>query len=430
MARPGVSDDGTTEQLLQFIYAVPVGLILTDPDGRVRNMNPTANSILASLARGVPPQNIYEALAPAISDLRQRIQSHDGVGIAVDNIDFAVPGRAENRTYALSVHVLFDKDLAFVLSDVTERVRQRFEIFRRERQLRSIVDTVHNHMIVLLDEQLRIQEYNRSIQRLTGCGEDVVGQPVSVLFRDELDLPALRAAAERAGWAEIDGKMVSADESESWWGESVLSRIPDKGSSTLGFALVTREATDRRRREMELRQEADHDVLTGLYNRRFFDATFARAVEDACEKEAALSLCILDIDHFKGVNDNYGHPVGDVALRAISTRLGTALRSNDVLARVGGEEFAIILPNTPESDALHIAERCRRIIEADPVKASDALEVHLTISIGVTSLNAGNGSASKLFAEADEALYEAKNSGRNCVKMARGHTDVPRVFVP
>jgi diguanylate cyclase (GGDEF)-like protein/PAS domain S-box-containing protein len=370
---------------------------------------------MSTLNAGAVPTNAFEALASVSTDLAQRAENHPQPGVIAEALDFTLPGRRQQRVMSLSVNRLAGGDLAFVISDVTERVRQRRELSRRERQLRSIFESVHNHMIVLLDETLRIQEFNASIKRLSGKGPEVVGEPMGVLFADTLDLPALRLATEEAGWVEIEEQMHGPSES-TWWGDSILTRIPDNASNTIGFALVTREVTARREREMTLLDRAYRDTLTELPNRRRFDELFIEEFERAKRSGKPLSLCVMDIDHFKQVNDVHGHPVGDQVLTEVATRLSGSVRGADVVARVGGEEFALIAPGTDATGVIHVAERCRTAVAASLVGVSDQLSLPITVSVGTATFTDNLASASDLYSQADQALYFAKKMGRNRVE--------------
>jgi len=158
----------------------------------------------------------------------------------------------------------------------------------------------------------------------------------------------------------------------------------------------------------ELEHLATRDPLTGCYNRRFLfkalNTHFAR--ETALQKEYCVIM--LDIDHFKRINDTYGHGVGDDVIRAVCEKSQTVLRSEDVLARFGGEEFCILLPEMTPERAMKIAESCRELIASTPIEG-----VSVTSSFGVASLTFGAGTPNELVLQADQALYASKNAGRN-----------------
>lgn len=157
------------------------------------------------------------------------------------------------------------------------------------------------------------------------------------------------------------------------------------------------------------------DELTGLYNRRHLvNAAFA-ALTQSERDETPLSLLLLDIDHFKHINDNYGHPTGDEVLRQMSQILRQHSRPSDTLARIGGEEFCLLMPNTSTHDALQVADRLRHEVEANELSGLP-LDANPTISIGVTTGAGGALSFEQLYSLADQALYQAKSLGRNRVE--------------
>ncbi len=181
-----------------------------------------------------------------------------------------------------------------------------------------------------------------------------------------------------------------------------------------GFVLMISDVTEQKTLELELRRLATTDPLTGLFNRRQFTLLGQRALEEHRQKKADLAVLALDIDHFKAINDTYGHAAGDEALKSVSRVLHAALRGADVIGRLGGEEFGVVLTNTHQQAALSTAERLRRAIELEVVE-SEGQQIRLTTSIGLTDLQAGDVSLEGLMKRADAALYDAKKSGRNRV---------------
>jgi diguanylate cyclase (GGDEF)-like protein len=166
-----------------------------------------------------------------------------------------------------------------------------------------------------------------------------------------------------------------------------------------------------------------NDGLTGLMNARHFRATLDREVDRASRTGEPCALLMVDVDHFKTVNDTYGHPAGDVVLQAIAQRLKENLRPMDTVARYGGEEFALILPNTLPTSLPKIAERVRSRIAGHPFELGTGELIQATVSIGgACSLPWLSGKAGALLEEADRQLYKAKTSGRNRVSC-----DIPSV---
>ncbi|MGD9367917.1 MAG: GGDEF domain-containing protein [Desulfobacteraceae bacterium] len=177
-------------------------------------------------------------------------------------------------------------------------------------------------------------------------------------------------------------------------------------------------ARELREANRKLRRLATTDGLTGLYNHRAFQDILHRRVSEANRHGRSLSMMMLDLDHFKSVNDKHGHPVGDAVLKAISTRITAMLRSEDIFARYGGEEFAVILPETTIKGAIQLAERIRMAI-ADLVVKINGASLNVTVSAGISANHPGQGDCDKaaLIEAADRALYMAKNAGRNVVRV-------------
>jgi diguanylate cyclase (GGDEF)-like protein/PAS domain S-box-containing protein len=185
-----------------------------------------------------------------------------------------------------------------------------------------------------------------------------------------------------------------------------LARNPD--GSTLGWVSTIRDVSRRHDYEAELERLATHDPLTGLANRRLFEQRLEQELADAIRHERSLAVAILDLDRFKDVNDQHGHPVGDRALRETAMRLESVQRKGELFARVGGEEFAWILPEVDSHGAWAAVERARHAISDVPFEGIG----HLTISIGV-GLRSELEDSAALYERADQSLYRAKRDGRN-----------------
>ena len=206
----------------------------------------------------------------------------------------------------------------------------------------------------------------------------------------------MRTASGKTFWASLSGQRLRYD-----------------GQDALLAAIV--DVTARRETQQNLREQAMHDPLTGVFNRRYVEDVLRNEIERAQRHERPLAVAMMDADHFKSINDTYGHPTGDEVLRAISERCRRTLRSNDIFGRYGGEEFVIVFPETQLEDARSVAERLRAAVAGSPIRAGDnALEV--TVSIGLAAFAQGED-MDKLFQRADSALYTAKQDGRNLVRV-------------
>ena len=163
-------------------------------------------------------------------------------------------------------------------------------------------------------------------------------------------------------------------------------------------------------------QLAQKDPLTGICNRAALDEMMQRELSHARRQDSSCAMLILDIDHFKSINDRYGHIIGDCALKSIANMMKTCKRDGDLLFRYGGEEFVILMRDTDQDGALLLAERIRGYIENNSCNCSGA-DLNMTASVGVSILQ-DNDSPVSLFARADQALYSAKRNGRNQVRMS------------
>lgn len=167
------------------------------------------------------------------------------------------------------------------------------------------------------------------------------------------------------------------------------------------------------RQTMEL---AVTDPLTNLFNRRYMEGQMAKLVQNAADRGKHLSVLILDVDHFKAVNDTHGHDAGDEVLKELAVRIKDNIRSIDLACRVGGEEFVVVLPETNPQIAHSVAERLRRAVAAKPFSVPNQnMGLKVTASVGLASFKGNTDTEKKLFKRADQALYQAKEDGRNRV---------------
>jgi len=184
-------------------------------------------------------------------------------------------------------------------------------------------------------------------------------------------------------------------------------------------AVLEQRVAERTRQLEEANESLQHlatvDPLTGAWNRRHFRELAENEMDRAARYGRPLTVAMLDVDHFKAVNDEHGHTAGDAVLADVVARLRERLRSVDLLGRYGGEEFALVLPETDPDAALAAAERLRRAVAAAPVMLADGTTLEVTISLGVTRVTAEDGALDGPINRADAALYAAKAAGRDRV---------------
>lgn len=295
-------------------------------------------------------------------------------------------------------------------------------------QLETIYDTTPV-ALCMIDRMGRLVMANKAMIHLLG---NVEGNINDQLFST---LMPVCWAAFRRDFALADGGGEISSREIIWAGNIYyIHPVPvhDAAGNVVGLSVTWIDVTERRQAELELananevlQHHAQHDYLTGLYNRRYMDECLTRAIVRAYQQRYSLSVCLADIDYFKDFNDSKGHQAGDECLREVACALSSVRRRpEDSVSRYGGEEFLVILPRTDRHAAQAIAERLRESVDALKIPNAASPTGYLTMSIGVATLE-GNERlpedkplpiiASGLIRQADNALYSAKNNGRNRV---------------
>lgn len=265
-----------------------------------------------------------------------------------------------------------------------------------------------------------ISHCNAAFCSFTGYAEDeVVGRNCRLLQRDDRDQDGLRDLAEAL--AEGRATMVVLRnyrrDGSPFFNELWLAPLVDEQGIVTHYIGTLRDISDRITIEDRLRQLASTDPLTGLQNRRRFEGVVGTELRRAQRYGRPLVVMMLDLDFFKRINDEHGHRCGDAVLVDFAACLGRNLRDQDVCARVGGEEFAALLPETEIVAALKVAERLRRSVAATRTTCGSHV-LNVTVSIGMTAMIDRDETYAGLFERADAALYASKENGRNRVTVA------------
>jgi diguanylate cyclase (GGDEF)-like protein/PAS domain S-box-containing protein len=264
----------------------------------------------------------------------------------------------------------------------------------------------------------RIVYVNPAFTKMTGySAEEAVGQSPRMLQgpgTSRATLDSIRSAL-RAGRQVREKVLNFAKGGAPYWLDLRIVPLRDATGTITHFAAVERDVTLDKRRLDELEFAADRDTLTGIPNRRALLRGIEAEIEAAQALENGLGPCVafIDADHFKHVNDTLGHGAGDAVLYGIADRLADNIRRSDTIGRLGGEEFAVCMPDVTLREAEILAERLRRAVAAQPFD-TPAGPVRVTVSIGVTAFNAGD-SLTLLIERADAAMYAAKRAGRDRV---------------
>lgn len=348
-----------------------------------------------------------------------RLVLEQQLAIAQEEINY-LKSTGEKRCYWTVKKPIHDKDgnligLCGISTDITEHKLIEARMAEQHQLLELILANVDAH-IYMKDSLHRFLYVNQKVADLLGLpAEQIINR------RDDEVIPAASACQL---WR-LDNRVFETGELQA--GEEMLTdpegnqhyywsvKVPFLlGNGTPTLIGISSDITELHQLKELLHQQSVRDGLTGLYNRRFFF--------ELCEKNLSLDmrhhltsvLMVLDVDQFKCINDRFGHPLGDSALMHLGRVMQSVLRSEDVLARIGGDEFAILLPNTTLLAAASLAERLRLQVMQSPLPLPDGDKLVITISAGLVENGEGELMES-LYARADQMLYQAKQSGRNCV---------------
>ena len=281
-----------------------------------------------------------------------------------------------------------------------------------ERFARDIIDNAGDG-IAVYDRELRCVLWNEFMQELTGLEAlSVIGRPAAELFPQEQQVEEMLRRA-------LAGETASSPDLqfERRWVSAVYRPYVDDTGEISGVIALVRDITERKAAEQQIEYQAYHDALTGLANRRLFQEHLSLALALAQRRENIVAVLFLDLDHFKVINDSLGHSIGDALLQHVAGRLKNAVREGDTVARVGGDEFTIVLQELKNAqEAAIVAQKVLRTIAA-PMDISGH-RLYITTSIGITLFPNDGEDAETLLKNADAAMYRAKSEGRNNYQMS------------
>ncbi|MCU0648812.1 MAG: diguanylate cyclase [Gemmatimonadaceae bacterium] len=407
------------EGLFDLFLLAPVGIVTFGANGRVQYLNPAARQLLGTVESGDLRESMVDLLGDRIPDLATRLRQSTTRGEVVVRAPRVLLGAGTRRALVGVTVVRVDDDrFAALLVDATELAVADARA-AHERTLRATMDgVVRAQGFFTLDADGRIDEWGISAERLTGfTTDDVRGQPLDVLAPEDTLSPThvaeTLALAQRNGWCEEEGWRRRRN-AGSFWGAMVVTAIRDDDSTLRGYSVALHDVTERRAMLEGARDDGGTDYLTGVANRRGFFEVAASEIGRARRYSHALTLVLVDPDQFRGINDQYGTAFGDECLQAVSWVCRQESRQVDVVGRVGGEEFAVLLPSTDLSGGLVLAERIRERMQRH-VFGGDHAGVRCTLSLGVAELTPETAAIDDLLRLAELAVQRAKQAGRNLV---------------
>jgi diguanylate cyclase (GGDEF)-like protein/PAS domain S-box-containing protein len=413
------------EELTQFMYLLPTGVARFSESGAMELLNPAAARLLRALdidATHAGLQIILDHLCPGLSETWRTSTGRVGAVIPSQRCT-ALPANGP------AVHLLLrvlrpDKRCTMItLDDVTGMAEQELELERQRRRVDLVFEYIEGYCVAMLDDAGTVIEWNPSIGRLFGIAANaIVGQPL--LNRVTVNLGELTSPADFSEVRKVIAKLRGCRVDASWkkgdgqemWGECVVAPVFESDGSTGGYVAIIRDVSIEHYHTQELIDDALTDSLTGLYNRRGLEGR-SEAIHFRPGGAPLTQVWILvDIDHFKRVNDTYGHEAGDEVLKAVAEALRATARGADIVARLGGEEFVLVLPDTSPDMAARIAERLRLAVEALSTAVAGQV-IRVTASFGVAQ-RAAHERQHEVLERADAALYSSKKEGRNRVTIS------------
>jgi diguanylate cyclase (GGDEF)-like protein/PAS domain S-box-containing protein len=414
------------EALTQFLYMAPIGLVQAAADGEIVMINPMSAQLLMPLSRDGELANLFEVLGDVCPDLRHRAASYpDEHGKVCEDLHLHVRCGAAQRgmpqILSLTLLKLDSTRLMAVVNDVSVSVERERALRQSQAWIETVVAGISDYALTSLDREGRLQSWNDSVGRVTGFGAAAsIGQPYSLFYpegalSEERILDRIHEA-RRDGWSLDEGWLLCAD-GRRFWGSCLIAPLnvsdeprPDEPA----FSLIVRDISQRKGAHDALRQSVLCDHLTGLASRRSFFEAAHLELQRWQRMPRPLSMVLIDADHFKAINDRHGHAAGDSVLRHLAVAMSATFRAMDVIGRVGGEEFAILLPGTDGEGARAVAARLCELIASQAVHV-EGVAIRYTVSAGTAEMEAGVESVEDLIKRADAALYLAKACGRNQV---------------
>jgi diguanylate cyclase (GGDEF)-like protein/PAS domain S-box-containing protein len=423
------------EALLQFLYLAPVGLVQTSLSGDVELINPLSAHLLMPISMNGGLSNLFvilESVAPELRHLSASFGPTSGTiceGFRIQ-LSAGIRGSQDPKILGLTLIKLNANRLMAVLTDMTQIIAQERQIKHSAAWVNAVTTDVADYALMNLDREGRIERWNSSIGRVTGfAAGDVRDQDFSMFYPDGSISPERLVdylkEADEDGWSLDEGWRIKADGS-TFWGSSMIVPVGDVNNAAAispleqdrqDYAFILRDITDRHMGAAAYLKAMLSDYLTGLSNRRAFFEAADLELKRWHRQPRPLSIVVIDADFFKKVNDTYGHAAGDHVLQNLALVLKESVRVIDTVARIGGEEFAVMLPSTNIEGALNMAERFRQRVANQRV-CMDGTDIRYTVSIGISAMDESVTGFDDLLQRADKALYDAKRAGRNRIEVA------------
>lgn len=438
--------DQKTSQLNNILENTTDAYITLDDDWVITYINPVSESLLDISIQDTVGHDIRDVIPDIISIFYKTLHACLRDQKSKNSIAFYGPTMKHLEAYTYPCR----NGIALNLRDISRRKKyeedfykiQQEQILNKQKlqhaaELTSYMNAIDEHALVSISDTTgAIIHANNKFCEVSGYSKDeLLGQQHNIIssgthpksYFEEL----WKTITSGEKW---NGEICNrAKDGSLYWVDSAIVPMKNENNEIIQYLSVRIDITDRKQQAAKMKQALDDlavtntkleriskiDALTQIANRRCFDETLNNEIGRLCRNHAPLSLIICDIDYFKNYNDHYGHPGGDHCLQQVAKCIESCFsRAGDLVARYGGEEFAVILPNVDSNTSLLLAEKMRKSIELLNIDHQASPDIaHITISVGVsTVLTDKNTTATSLIEHADDALYIAKNTGRNNVQ--------------
>jgi diguanylate cyclase (GGDEF)-like protein/PAS domain S-box-containing protein len=409
----------TPEALLDLFLLSPVGLVEVDENGRVEVANLAARRLLTPFTSTGSLEDLFNTLADVAPDLAARVRGFDGPrGIIVDNLELLAPG--QNSGLFLSLVKVSTGRIVAVATDASSLASARGLVSRLEQRLDAVQGAVREYAIYTLDAAGNVDSWSSAAERVHQWNPGaIVGQSMSALLPLDHGGPTYLqdtlALAARNGWCEEEGYRQRQD-GTTFWATTVVTALRDAAGEAVGYSVVSHDVSERRKLEERLRDDASSttDYLTGVSARRAYFDVAQSEVARARRYGQPLTMLLVDPDHFRDLVEQHGEGFANEWLRAIAWVCRQESRTTDVVGRIGGEAFGVLLPSTELSGGLVLAERIRERM-ARHVFSGDYTGVRTTLSVGVAEVTDGITSVDGLLGAAGTAVERARQAGMNLV---------------
>jgi diguanylate cyclase (GGDEF)-like protein/PAS domain S-box-containing protein len=384
------------------------GMIIVDDQNKIIDVNPPALKLLGGNEKEIIGSSANKVLKKLVG---RDVQLHSLTSLRTE---ITLQLNRQQQHFLLILTPLFDaadQSIGHLLhmQDITGLKQVEKALRASESHARAIIAALPDSVHQIDLDGFFLNSYEPEEQNRTSLF-DIFSLPLATKMLD-----TVRATMQTGKCQTLTYSLCKEDGDERWFEARTAPLIGENGQPS-SVVWIDRETTEQVHLYHEIERLANTDALTGLANRRHFMNTTQAFVEHNGPSQTPCAFILIDVDHFKEVNDKRGHVFGDEVLQMVASRLQKQVRSQDTVSRYGGEEFAVFLPHVGEAEAEQVAQRLCRSVCAQPFQVDDET-LSLSISVGMVSILVDNNlKIEEMIKKADDALYEAKRAGRNTVK--------------